>query len=272
MFVGIPQHVYESLPESMQMPGVNHIHYQAPQRSYPVSAIAYVPTPTTARQNSLHTPPTVTTRSAYMSTLSSSYNGTPISMTPATAVMATPAMSVMITPASAILPVSPVNARFRLPMTHGPNSFGEGTGAGVRVPESEESRAMEGWKVEGSWGQRGSGMLGIETEEEEDARTEIGSLATSCPRFLMLSPLAKPPSTASKTSLSPTDPDDSRRSARPACVPFLHIPCTLLLESHRSLRATRVSPMVDSRPQLSAAMRCSSGRRRSAQRSVRTLL
>ncbi|KAF8606177.1 hypothetical protein BDV93DRAFT_362720 [Ceratobasidium sp. AG-I] len=175
---GLPIHVgqvYESLPESMHMPGVNPIHYQAPQRSYPVSATGYVPTPTTARQNSLHTPPTVTTRNAYMSTPSSSYNGTPINMTPATAVMATPATSIMITPASAISPVSPVNARFRLPMTHGQNAFGEGTGAGVRVPESEERRAMEGWKVEGSWGQGGSGMLGIETEEEEDARTEIGS-------------------------------------------------------------------------------------------------
>ncbi|KAF8595236.1 hypothetical protein BDV93DRAFT_576123 [Ceratobasidium sp. AG-I] len=55
-----------------------------------------------------------------------------------------------------------------------PNTFGEGTGAGVKVPKSEERRAMEGWKVKGSWGQGGSGMLGIETEEE-DARTEIGS-------------------------------------------------------------------------------------------------
>ncbi|KAF8593158.1 hypothetical protein BDV93DRAFT_566847, partial [Ceratobasidium sp. AG-I] len=174
---GLPVHVgqvYESLPESMHMSGANHMRYQAPQRSYPVSATGYVPTPTTARQNSLHTPPTVTTRNAYMSTPSSSYNGTPINMTPATAVMATPATSIMITPASAISPVSPVNARFRLPMTHGQNAFGEGTGAGVRVPESEERRAMKGWKVEGSWGQGGSGMLGIETEEE-DARTEIGS-------------------------------------------------------------------------------------------------
>ncbi|KAF8596055.1 hypothetical protein BDV93DRAFT_563711 [Ceratobasidium sp. AG-I] len=42
----------------------------------------YVPTPTTARQTSLHTPLTVTTRTAYMSTPSSSYNDTPIITVP----------------------------------------------------------------------------------------------------------------------------------------------------------------------------------------------
>ncbi|KAF8610182.1 hypothetical protein BDV93DRAFT_568055, partial [Ceratobasidium sp. AG-I] len=167
---GLPIHVgqvYESLPESMQMLGVNQMHYQAPQHSYPLSATGYVPTPTTARQNSLHTPPDRDN--------AHSYNGTPISMTPATAVMATPSTSIIITPASAISPVSPVNAHFRLPMTHGQQAFGEGTGAGVRVPESEERCAMEGWKVGGSWGRGGSGMLGIETEDEEDTRTEVGS-------------------------------------------------------------------------------------------------
>ncbi|KAF8594495.1 hypothetical protein BDV93DRAFT_165840 [Ceratobasidium sp. AG-I] len=110
-----------------------------------------------------------------MSTPSSSYNGTPISMAPTTAVMATPTTLIKITPISAISPISPVNARFRLPMTHGQDTFGEGTGAEARVvvPESKERRTMEGWRVEGSWGQGGSGILGIEAEE--DARTEIWS-------------------------------------------------------------------------------------------------
>ncbi|KAF8594514.1 hypothetical protein BDV93DRAFT_565337 [Ceratobasidium sp. AG-I] len=97
--------------------------------------------------------------------------------------MAMPSTSIMITPASAISPVSPINAHFRLPMTHGQTASGEGTGARARVvmPESKERRALEeaGWKVEGgNWGgQGGSRMMGIEMEmeDEEDARTEVGS-------------------------------------------------------------------------------------------------
>ncbi|KAF8597033.1 hypothetical protein BDV93DRAFT_569872 [Ceratobasidium sp. AG-I] len=143
--------VYESLPESMHMRGANHMHYQAL-----VSHIC-----DRLRSDANDRTPEFPTYSSYRDN-AHSYNITPISMAPTTAMMATPATSIMITPISAVLPVSPVNMRFRLPMTRGQDALGEGTGAGAR-------------RAKGSWGQGGSGMLGIEAEEEKDARTEIGS-------------------------------------------------------------------------------------------------
>ncbi|KAF8593928.1 hypothetical protein BDV93DRAFT_581642, partial [Ceratobasidium sp. AG-I] len=181
---GLPIHVGQPLisgvgvsPESMHMPGVNQMHHQAPQCSYPLSVTRYIPTPTTARQNSLHTPPTATTCSAYMSTPWSSHNGPPISMTPATAVMATPATSIMISTASAISPISSTNTRFQSPY----DPWAECLWGGDRrwkpelsYPRSEERRVMEevGWEVEGSCGQGGNGVLGMETEDEDDTRTK----------------------------------------------------------------------------------------------------
>jgi len=127
--------------EAVHRPGMqpNQL-YQHPMHTA-LTPTYMIQTPATARQGYLHTPPTVTTRALH------SMNSTPAT---------TPATSIMVTPASAISPVSPIRARFAVPMTHVPDHQIGATGEGriARDGRMEERREMD---------------------DEEDARTEIGS-------------------------------------------------------------------------------------------------
>ena len=121
----------------------------------------------------------------------------------------------MVTPASAISPISPVRERgFPAPMTHGRPMTAAGE---VAARAGGQKIAMDGniGFLEGKGGQEGTGFGLGRREDDEDARTEVGSPEMEVEEGIQLPPIRMLP----KPILSGSVAQQTRRAMQSGAVP-----------------------------------------------------